>query len=105
MITAVGPVAGPAIDVSHGCPGQNAEVETASDPATGNLYVEWIGCGGIGFARSTNGGLSFGPAFELPGSGGGWDPAITVGPRGKVYAAFMVFRNTRSYPVVDISTD
>ncbi|HEX9030943.1 MAG TPA: sialidase family protein, partial [Streptosporangiaceae bacterium] len=35
----------------------------------------------------------------------GWDPAIAVGPAGTVYAAFMVARGSRSYPVVDISAD
>src|SRR5579859_2865903 len=100
-------VVGPPVRVSTGaaCAGQNAEVETAVDPRTGVLYEEWIGCHGIGFARSTNGGRTFSAPFELPGSAGGWDPSIVVGPRGDVYAAFMVFRDTRSYPVVDISTD
>jgi len=106
-----GVVAGPVAQVSHGsaCTGQNAEVETAIDPATGNLYEEWIGCGGIGFARSTDGGKTFSAGIELPGSGFGWDPAVVVGPAGQVYAAFMVSRgsgkNQRSYPVVDISAD
>jgi hypothetical protein len=102
-----GPVVGPAVLVSSGaaCSGQNAEVETAIDPKTGFLYEEWIGCGGIGFARSTDHGRTFSPPFLLPGSRGGWDPAITVGPHGTVYAAFMVTRRPRSYPVVDISTD
>ncbi len=101
------PVPGPAVRVSTGkaCSGQNAEVETAIDPATRILYEEWIGCGGIGFARSTDGGRTFSAGYELPGSAGGWDPAIVTGPHGKVYAAFMVFRSTRSYPVVDISSD
>jgi len=40
--------------VSH-CPGQNAEVETATS-APHYVYDLWIGCGGIGFARSTDGG-------------------------------------------------
>jgi hypothetical protein len=102
-----GPVVGPAVQVSAGaaCVGQNAEVETAVDPKTGYLYEEWIGCGGIGFARSTDRGKTFSTAFELPGSALGWDPAITIGPQGTVYAAFMVHRGTRSYPVVDISAD
>lgn len=99
------PVVGAAVDVSATLSGQNAEIETATDPATGNLYEEWISSSGIGFARSTDGGQHFSAGFNLPGSAGGWDPAITVGPTGNVYAAFMVFRHTRSYPVVDISTD
>ncbi|MGI9008851.1 MAG: sialidase family protein [Streptosporangiaceae bacterium] len=101
------PAPGPTVQVSTGkaCAGQNAEVETAIDPATRILYEEWIGCGGIGFARSTDGGKTFSTGYELPGSAGGWDPAIVTGPHGRVYAAFMVFRHTRSYPVVDISAD
>jgi hypothetical protein len=93
------------VSTGAACSGQNAEVETAIDQKTGILYEEWIGCGGIGFARSTDGGQTFSTGLELPGSKGGWDPAITIGPHGGVYAAFMVFRGTRSYPVVDISTD
>lgn len=99
------PVVDAASDVSATFPGQNAEVQTAADPATGNLYEEWISGSGIGFARSTDGGQRFGAGFNLPGSGGGWDPAITVGATGDVYATFMVSRHNRSYPVVDISTD
>jgi len=110
-VAPTGPTVGRVVRVSYGsaCMGQNAEIETAIDPATGFLYEEWIGCGGIGFAKSTDGGRTFSQGFELPGSGGGWDPAVVVGPTGSVYAAFMVSRGTssnqRSYPVVDISTD
>ena len=104
-IGASGPSVGRAVLVSRGCAGQNAEVETAIDPATSTLYEEWIGCGGIGFASSSNGGASFTPGFELPRSGFGWDPAIAVGPHGWVYAAFMVNRGVYTYPVVDISAD
>ena len=101
------PIVGPSVTVSTGaaCSGQNAEVETSIDPRTGMLYEAWIGCHGIGFASSSDGGKTFSPARELPGSGSGWDPSITVGPRGAVYVAFMVYRGTRSYPVVDISSD
>jgi hypothetical protein len=102
---APGPAVGPVSNVSQACKGQNAEVETAIDPANGNLYEEWIGCGGIGFARSTNGGRTFSRAVRLPGSAGAWDPAITVGRHGKVYAAFMRSRGTKTYPVVDISSN
>ena len=106
-----GPTVGPVVRVSHGpaCQGQNAEVQTALDPATQFVYEAWIGCGGIGFARSTDGGKTFSNGRELPGSGFGWDPAVAVGPTGSVYVAFMVSRgsgaNQRNYPVVDISTD
>jgi hypothetical protein len=92
-------------EVSRGCSGPNAEVESASDPARNMVYEEWIGCHGIGFARSADGGRSFGEAVRLPRSGGGWDPALAVGPNGDVYAAFMVSRSGRTHPVVEISAD
>src|SRR5215475_8611808 len=47
---------GPVLEVSRGCQGQNAEVEQAVDYPY--VYEVWIGCGGIGFARSTDGGRS-----------------------------------------------
>jgi len=102
-----GAVVGPPVTVSTGpaCAGQDAEVQTAAGARTGVLYENWVGCHGIGFAYSADGGKTFSTGRELPGSGGGWDPAIAVGPRGDVYAAFMVHRDTRSYPVVDISAD
>lgn len=92
-------------EVSRGCGGQNAEVESASDPARNMVYEEWIGCGGIGFARSADAGRTFSPPVRLPRSRGAWDPALAVGPGGDVYAAFMVGRNSRTYPVVEISAD
>jgi hypothetical protein len=94
-------------NLSRGCGGQNAEVESASDPTGMNVYEEWIGCGGIGFARSADGGRTFSAPMRLPRSGAGpsWDPALALGPTGTVYAAFMVNRSSRAYPVVDISTD
>lgn len=85
--------------------GQNAEVEQAVDPTGDYVYEEWIGAYGIGFARSTDGGLHFGKPRLLPGSAQGWDPALAVGPSGIVYAAFMVTRGTRSFPVVVASFD
>ncbi|MCI4353905.1 MAG: hypothetical protein L3K06_00890, partial [Thermoplasmata archaeon] len=72
----------------------NAEVEQAFDPSMGYLYEAWIGCGGIGFSRSVDGGFSFEPAFTVPGSapsgGSSWDPAIALSPNGTIYVAFMV---------------
>ncbi len=100
-----GPSVGPAVQVSNGCSGSSAEVETAIDPAASTLYEEWIGCGGIGFASSSNDGASFSAEIKLTQSGYGWDPSIAVGPHGWVYAAFMVNRGVYTYPVVDISTD
>jgi hypothetical protein len=93
------------MQVSRGCAGRNAEVEVAT-AAPAYVYALWIGCGGIGFARSADGGLRFGPAAQLPGSAGfSWDPAITVAPGGTVYAAYMHRRGTQSFPVVAASTD
>lgn len=110
--------AGPVTEVSRGCPGQNAEAEQAIDGRF--IYVAWIGCGGIGFARSTNDGRTFGKPFLVPGSAGhgyhtsgigsglpkyGWDPSIAVAPDHAVYVAYMLYRGTHVYPVVAISSD
>jgi hypothetical protein len=88
---------------------QNSEVEEAT-AAPHYLYAEWIGCGGIGFARSANGGATWTRAVTLPGSSGfSWDPAIAVGPDGTVYAAYMHQSGTKNksymYPQVAISHD
>ena len=94
----------PVTQVSH-CPGQNAEVETATGKPD-YVYDLWIGCGGIGFARSTDGGLHFGTSVTVPGSAGfSWDPAITVGSTGVVYVSFMHQAHRQSYPMVDASFD
>jgi hypothetical protein len=89
--------ANPVVRVST-CPGHNAEDEEAvSGPYA---FVEWIGCGGIGFARSTDGGRTYRRAIELPHSQGqqcgphgcrihAWDPAVAVSRTGTVFAAFM----------------
>ncbi|HEV2372972.1 MAG TPA: sialidase family protein [Streptosporangiaceae bacterium] len=113
------PQVGPVTEVSRGCKGQNAEVEQAV--ALPYVYEAWIGCGGIGFARSTNGGRSFGRPVTVPGSTGsgfvqidgrflpkyGWDPAIAVAPNGTVYVSYMIFRQRQGYdhPRVAVSTD
>ena len=109
---------GPVTEVSRGCPGQNAETEQAIDGRF--IYVAWIGCGGIGFARSTNEGRTFGKPFLVPGSAGhgyhmsgigfglpkyGWDPSIAVAPDHAVYVSYMLYRGTHVYPVVAISRD
>ena len=99
----------PMTDISAGCGGNSSEVEEAFAPPR-YVYAEWIGCGGIGFARSTDSGEHFGAAMTVPGSEGpSWDPAITVGAGGTVYAAFMHASGraaTRSsYPVVAVSGD
>lgn len=83
----------------------NAEVESAFDPVARILYDAWIGCGGIGFARSLDGGYSFSPGMTVLGSAGSsigqsWDPSIAVAPNGTVYVAFMVHNGTGDAPVV-----
>ena len=109
---------GPVTEVSRGCPGQNAETEQAIDGRF--IYVVWIGCGGIGFARSADDGRTFGKPFLVPGSAGhgfhmsgigsglpkyGWDPSIAVAPDHAVYVAYMLYRGTHVYPVVAVSHD
>jgi len=95
----------PVVEVSQGCAGRNAEVETAA-AAPGYVYDLWIGCRGIGFARSTDGGLHFGKPVTAPGSpGASWDPSLAVAPDGTVYIAFMHQANGHMYPVVDASAD
>jgi hypothetical protein len=91
----------------------NVEVEQATDPSNGYLYEAWIGCGGIGFSRSVDGGYSFEAAFSVPGSTTGaagptnssWDPAVAVAPNGTVYVAYMVNRTQGDAPVVARSFD
>src|SRR5262249_43555743 len=97
MLGGTRPHVGPITQISRGCPGQNAEAEQAVDGRY--VYVAWIGCDGIGFARSSNGGRSFGRPVTVPGSAGhgfhtsgigsglpnyGWDPSIAVGPNHRV---------------------
>src|SRR4051812_47371122 len=72
----------PPTDISASCAGQNAEVEEAADTRLGYVYDVWMGCRGIAFARSTDGGRTFSTPTSVPGSVGSnlnsWDPAITV---------------------------
>src|SRR5918912_877840 len=89
-------------DLSASCSGQNAEIEQAVDSKLGYVYEEWMGCHGIGFARSTDGGATFQTPIALPGTVGSnynvWDPAVAVGPDGTVYAACMRAKNNQWYP-------
>jgi hypothetical protein len=101
----------PMIDISSRCSGRNAEVEEVT-AAPHYVYADWIGCGGIGFARSTDGGLHFGKPVTVPGSAGdSWDPAIALGPNGTLYVSFMHANgadfqpHTRMYPVIAKSFD
>ncbi|HEV2258993.1 MAG TPA: sialidase family protein [Streptosporangiaceae bacterium] len=94
----------PMTDISR-CAGSSSEVEEAFAPP-GYVYAEWIGCHGIGFARSADSGRHFGPALTVPGSRGfSWDPAITVAADGTVYAAFMHSSGSSYYPVIAVSRD
>jgi hypothetical protein len=70
----------------------NAEVVQAVDGRY--VYELWIGCNrSIGFARSVDGGRTFGPSRAVPGSHRKglhtWDPALALGPNGTLYAAYM----------------
>jgi hypothetical protein len=108
---------GPVVEVSRGCAGQNAEVEQAVDYPY--VYETWIGCDGIGFARSTDGGRSFERPRRVPGSAGhgtwrignaffptkGWDPAVTVARDGTVYVSYMTRKRPYMHPVVAVSAD
>src|SRR5215472_9375147 len=112
------PHVGPISEISRGCRGQNAEAEQAVDGRY--VYVAWIGCDGIGFARSANGGRTFGRPVTVPGSVGhgyhrsgiglglpkyGWDPSVAVAPDHTVYVAYMLYRHSHVHPMVAISHD
>ena len=110
QVTAGAPVT-PMTAISSGCAGQNAEVEEAAAPPD-YVYADWIGCGGIGFARSADGGRRWSAPVTVPGSAGrSWDPAITVARDGTVYVSYMVSDGpfgqpgTSMYPVVAASSD
>lgn len=108
--TSVSYTVGPISNLSaRSCSGNSAEVEQAVDPKLGYVYEDWMGCSKIGFARSTDGGKTFEPAFTVLGSIGSnynaWDPAVAVGPDGTVYAGFMVTHGSQWYPRVAASFD
>lgn len=103
------------VQVSH-CPGRsNAEVVQAVDGRY--VYEAWIGCNRtIGFARSVDGGRTFGPSRTVRGSHRPglhtWDPAIAVAPNGTVYVSYMsgpperAFRSSSPMsPAVAVSRD
>jgi hypothetical protein len=100
---------GPIADLTTKCSGQNAEVESATDPLRGYVYDLWMGCSGIAFSRSTDGGYTWSAPVNVPGSVGSsynsWDPAIAVAPDGTVYAAFMLGHSSQWFPVVAASFD
>ena len=100
---------GPNVNLSASCSGQNAEVLQAVDRTLGYVYETWMGCRGIAFSRSTDGGRTFGTPLSVPGSVGSnvnvWDPAIAVAGDGTVYAGFMIAKAGEWYPVVATSFD
>lgn len=96
--------------VSAGCSSvSNGEVEQAVDTRLGYVYEEWMGCGGVAFSRSTDGGLTWSTPMSVPGSASSsknsWDPALAVAPDGTVYAVFMRAKDSQYFPVVDASFD
>ena len=100
---------GPITNLTASCSQQNAEVVNAVDARRGYVYESWMGCSKIAFARSTDGGRTFGDPIPVAGSIGSnlnaWDPALAVAPDGTVYAAFMVAKGSQWYPVVAASFD
>jgi len=97
------------LNISASCSGQNAEVLQAVDRTLGYVYETWMGCRGIAFARSTDGGRTFETPISVPGSVGSnvnvWDPVVTVAGDGTVYAGFMIAKAGEWYPVVATSFD
>ena len=98
----------PVTEVST-CGGYNAEVEQATAKPD-YVYEAWIGCGGEGFARSTDGGLHFSTPIMLPDStssqsGFTDDPAVAVAPNGTLYVSWIRYANHHAYPQVATSFD
>ena len=97
------------VQIDAGCNNSSAsDVAQAVDPAEGILYEAWEGCGGIGFARSVDGGYSFGAPVVVPGSNGTAevrDPSIAVAPNGTVYVGFIRSNGGSTSPVVAWSWD
>lgn len=88
------------------CGGQNAEAVQAIDH--NYVYESWIGCGGIGFAYSEDGGSHFSTPIAMPLSttaNNTWDPTVAVAPNGTLYVAYMVDDGTYSQPIVAASFD
>jgi hypothetical protein len=99
---------GPVTDISgNSCAPYDAEVEDAAWRQ--DVYAAWIcqprGRLLIGFAGSADGGKTWRKPIVMPGSKGGWDPAVAVAPDGAVYVTFMDSGGGYSFPVVDVSRD
>lgn len=90
--------------ISDDCARPNAEVVQAVGKPD-YLYEAWIGCGGEGFARSTDGGLHFQHPITLPDSSHSDDPALAVAPDGTVYVSYLRYFHGYAYPVVATSFD
>lgn len=81
-----------------------------TSPYAGNVYVCWTVLTGsesrVWFARSTNDGVSFGPALDLgvPGDRA-TNCSVEVGPAGDVYVGWWDFASDRNRMVVRRSTD
>jgi hypothetical protein len=95
----------PTTMISRSCRGQSTSPQEAADSTGHHVYVVWEGCRGIGFARSASGGTGFRRPVRLPGSAGGFDPAVAVAPNGTVYAVFMKQTAHHQFPVVVASFD
>lgn len=85
----------------------NVEVAEATDASLGYLFAAWVGCGGIGFSRSIDGGYSFQAALAVPGSTTGVvsDPSVAVAPNGTVYVAYIRDNVSGDAPMVAGSFD
>src|SRR5215471_15375608 len=98
-----GAASAPKVVVVSRCAGSNAEPEQAV--AGRYVYDAWIGCQGIGFARSVNGGKKFGASHVVPSTGHLWDPAVAVAPDGTVYVSYMIgsLVSTSGGPVAEMT--
>jgi hypothetical protein len=103
--------------VSWSVPGSNAEAEEAVDPVTHYIYTAWMSAGWIWFARSTDHGVSFGPAQIVAGSQSfsnnttfaqSWDPSVVTSANGTVFVGFIsanTSNNNLGSPFVAVSYD
>jgi hypothetical protein len=90
--------------ISRACANvSNAGVQQAYDPAGNDLYEAWSGCGGVGFARSVDGGATFSNATSLPVCGS--QPSLAVAPDRTLYVAYVSNCTGGPSPYVVASTD